>query len=377
MTDVEDQIELPPGFQISLWADDIIRPRSLALGDQGTVFVGSYFFTQGVTSPIYAIRDEDGDGDADRVWTLSNDMGTPNGIDYRDGTLYVVDEHRVMRIDEVESNLENPTFVTINSSLPSRAETDQATDVGHWWRYLRYGPDDKLYVSVGTRWSFLVGGHTANDLADPAIYSTIMRMNPDGSDLETFADGVRNSMGMDFHPVTGDLWFTDNGPSWPFQDSRFYDIPADELNRATTAGQHFGFPYVHAELPDPLVGDDAPEGHVAPAYQFEAHTAPLGARFYTGTSFPERYHGALFVAEHGTEATTPAVREQVDGDRISVFFIGADGEVEGYEVFADNFMLGDNSNYNRRPVDLLVLPDGSLLVTDDQAQEIYRIWYAG
>ena len=204
-----------------------------------------------------------------------------------------------------------------------------------------------------------------------------MRLNPDGSDLEAFADGVRNSMGMDFHPVTGELWFTDNGPSWPFTDSRFYDIPPDELNRVTAAGQHFGFPYVHGQLLDPVIGADAPEGHRAPAYEFQAHTAPLGARFYTGSSFPERYHGALFVAEHGTEATTPASREQVDGDRISVIFLDPDGRVEAYEVFADNFMLGDNSSYNRRPVDLLVLPDGSLLVTDDQAQEIYRIWYGG
>ena len=239
---VEDQIQLPDGFHISLWADNTVRPHSLALGDAGTVFVGNYFFTQGVTSPVYALRDTDGDGDADQVWALSNEMGTPNGIEYHDGTLYVVDEHRVLRIDDVENNLSNPTFVTVYDGLPSRAETDQATDVGNWWRYLRYGPDDKLYVSVGTRWSFLVGEHTANDLDDPAVYSTIVRMNPDGSSLEIFADGVRNSMGMDFHPTTGDLWFTDNGASWPFNDSRFYDIPPAELNRATAPGQHFGFP---------------------------------------------------------------------------------------------------------------------------------------
>jgi glucose/arabinose dehydrogenase len=199
--DLADQIQLPPGFRISIWADNIIRPRSLTMGDEGTVFAGSYFFTKGVTSPIYALRDDDGDGDADQVWTLSNDMGTPNGIDYHDGALYVVDEHRVMRIDDVEQNLDNPTFVTINSELPSREDTDRATNVGHWWRYLRYRPDDKIYVTVGTRWSFLVGAHTANDITDPAIYSTIVRMNPDGSDLEIFADGVRNSMGMDFHPT--------------------------------------------------------------------------------------------------------------------------------------------------------------------------------
>lgn len=374
---VEDQIQLPDGFRIAVWADRITRPRSLALGDQGTVFVGSFFFTAGLTSPVYALQDSDGDGVQDRSWTLANDFGTPNGLDYHDGALYVVDEHRVLRVDAVEDNLDNPDWVTIYSGLPTRAQTDLATDRGHWWRYLRYGPDDKLYVSVGTRWSFLVGEHTARDNDDPAVYSTIVRMNPDGSDFEIFADGVRNSMGMDFHPTSGDLWFTDNGPSWPFGDPRFYDIPADELNRASIGGEHFGFPYVHAQLPDPLIGADAPPGHMSPAFEFEAHTAPLGARFYTGSSFPARYHGALFIAEHGTEATTPATREQVDGDRISVVFVDGSGQVTGYEVFADNFMLGSNASYNRRPVDLLVLPDGSLLVSDDQSQQIYRIWYEG
>ena len=374
---VEEQIQLPDGFRIAVWADRITRPRSLALGEQGTVFVGTYFFTPGVTSPIYALRDTDGDYFQDRIWTLSNGFGTPNGIDYHDGTLFVVDEHRVLRADAIEESLESPNWVTIYSQLPTRAHTELATDRGHWWRYLRYGPDDRLYISVGTRWSFLVGEHTARDVDDPPVYSTIVRMNPDGSGFEIFADGVRNSMGMDFHPTSGALWFTDNGPSWPFDDPRFYDVPPDELNRVSTMGEHFGFPYVHGQLLDPLIGGDAPTGHRAPAFEFEAHSAPLGARFYTGTSFPARYHGALFIAEHGTEATTPALPEQVDGDRISVVFTDQAGRVTGYEVFADNFMLGSNATYNRRPVDLLVLPDGSLLVSDDQSQQIYRIWYEG
>ncbi|MCG8467597.1 MAG: PQQ-dependent sugar dehydrogenase, partial [Gemmatimonadetes bacterium] len=240
---------------------------------------------------------------------------------------------------------------------------------------LRYGPDDKVYIPVGTRWSFLVGAHTANDLDDDWRYSTIVRMSPDGSDVEVFATGQRNSMGLDFHPATGDLYFTDNQASWPFNDPRFYDIPPDELNRATGPGQDFGFPYVHGRLPDPLIGDQAPAGSVEPSFEFEGHTAPLGMRFYTGDMFPSEYHGAIFVAEHGTEPTTPtSSRSQVSGNRISVIRLGPDGEASDYEVFA-RIDYTSNASYKRRPVDLLVLPDGSLLVSDDHASQVYRITY--
>lgn len=378
-TDLAAQINLPPGFKIEAFASNITRPRSMALAEDGTVFVGSYFFTRGLTSPVYALRDTDGDFRVDEVHRLSNGFGTPNGVDYHDGTLYIVDEHRVVKVDDVLNHLDNPTFITLNSTLPTRAETEQASVTGHWWRYLRYGPDDRIYVTVGTRWAILVGAHTANDLADPEMYSTIMRMNPDGSGLEVFADGVRNSMGMDFHPSSGDLYFNDNGASWPFQDSRFYDIPADEMNRASTAGMDFGFPYMHGFDADPLIGGSAPPGQEPPAHAYDAHTAPLGLRFYTGTMFPERYQGAIFVAEHGTEASTPARADLVDGDRISVMFLDGAGNVTSSEVFASGFFQGVSGGggtvYNRRPVDLLVLHDGSLLVTDDQAQAIYRISY--
>ncbi len=374
---LKSQIRLPPGFEIDIWAAGVTRPRSMVIGDDGWVFVGTYFFTKGLTSPIWALRDDDGDGIADRKLAVRNNFNTPNGLAYSDGTLYVVDEDRVFRIDDVEENISNPTIQLISRALPSRAETDQATNVGHWWRHMAIGPDDKLYVTVGTRWSFLVGAHTARDLDDDPIYSTIMRMDTDGGNLEMFADGVRNSMGLAFHPTTGDLWFTDNGPSWPFQDPRFYDIPADELNRAPAAGMHFGFPYIHASLDDPLIGSRAPTGIEFPKHEFAAHSAPLGLTFYTGTTFPERYRNQIFVAEHGTEATTPAPLSKVHGDRISMITIDDAGEVTNYEVFADGFRQGSNADYTRRPVDLLVLPDGSLLVSDDQSQMIYRIHYEG
>lgn len=347
----------------------------MALGQNGTVFVGSYFFTRGVTSPVYVLRDQDGDHRADWRRKIENGFNTPNGIAYRNGTLWISDEEKVWRIDRVEQMLESSAPVLIYSDLPSRAETDQATNVGHFWRYLAIGPDNKIYITVGTRWSFLVGAHTARDLADPPVYSTIVRMNPDGTGFEIFADGVRNSMGMDFDPATGELYFTDNGASWPFNDPRFYDIPPDELNRARVKDLDFGFPYTHGRLPDPLIGDQAPAGQVAPIYEFEGHTAPLGMRFYTGTMFPPEYHNAIFVAEHGTEATTPARSRQVDGDRISVIHLGGDGNPIRYEVFAEGFFTGSNANYDKRPVDLLVMPDGSLLVSDDQAHMIYRISY--
>ncbi len=374
---LQDQISLPPGFHIEIWADNLVRPRSLALGDSGTVFVGTYFFTKGDTSPIYALRDTDNDHKADRVWEIRHNFGTPNGIDFHDGTLYVVDEHRVLRLPNIEASLDNPTFEEIYRDLPSRAATDSATNVGHWWRYLVYGPDDKLYITVGTRWSILAGAHSANDIDDDPQYSTIVRMNPDGTDFEIFADGVRNSVGLAFHPTSNELWFTDNGPSWPFEDSRFYDIPPDELNRAPAPGLHFGFPYVHGNLPDWVSGSSAPNGTIPPAHEFLAHSATLGLEFYTGSAFPLEYHNQIFVAEHCTEATTPAPLEKLHGDRLSVIKLDDAGIVLSYEVFADGFRLGSNRDYTRRPVDLLVMPDGSLLVSDDQAWVIYRIWYGG
>ena len=376
---LQSEIALPDGFEINIFARDIVRPRSMVLGDDGTVFVGTYFFTKGVTSPVYALRDLNGDGRSDYRREIRNGFNTPNGLAFKDGTLWIVDEDRVWRIDEVEQNLESPSPRIIYSELPSRAETDEATNVGHWWRYMEYGPDDKLYIAVGTRWSFYVGAHTANDLNDDAVYSTIVRMSPDGTDLEIFADGVRNSIGMAFHPVTGDLWFTDNGPSWPFEHPDTYDIPPDELNRATGAGQHFGFPYVHGRLPDPLMGALAPPGVVEPQWEFKAHSASLGIEFYTGDMFPESYANVAFIAEHGTEATTPVfgVRSRIHGDRISLVRTDVNGAFESYEVFADGFLRDMNHNYTRRPVDLLVLDDGSLLISDDQAQMIYRVSYTG
>ncbi|MDH3732222.1 MAG: PQQ-dependent sugar dehydrogenase, partial [Gemmatimonadota bacterium] len=355
-TGLEADFNLPDGFRIEEFARDVTRPRSLALGDDGTVYVGTYFFTAGLTSPVYALIDREGDYRVDEIREIRNGWGTPNGVDYHDGSLFVSNEHQVWRIDDIDSTLDNPQPHLLFDGLPTRAETAEATDVGHFWRYLRYGPDDRLYVPVGTRWSFLVGAHTANDLNDDWRYSTIVRMDPDGSNVEVFATGVRNSLGMDFHPSTGDLYFTDNGASWPFSDPRFYDIPPDEVNRATGPGQDFGFPYVHGRLPDPLIGASAPGGLVPPVYEFEGHTAPLGMRFYTGDMFPPEYQGAIFVAEHGTEPTTPTTsRSQVSGDRISVIRLGPDGTPNDYEVFA-SIVYNSNSAYRRRPVDLLVMP---------------------
>lgn len=374
-TGLEAEIVLPPGFRIEEFATDLVRPRSLALGDDGTVYVGTYFFTAGLTSPVYALIDRDRDYRVDAIREIRNGWGTPNGVDYHDGSLFISNEHQVWRIDDIEETLDNPTPRLIYDGLPSRAETAEATNVGHFWRYLRYGPDERLYIPVGTRWSFLVGAHTANDLNDDWRYSTIVRMNPDGSNVEVFASGVRNSLGIDFHPETGELYFTDNQASWPFDDPRFYDIPPDEVNRAHTVGLDFGFPYRHGRLADPLIGGDAPDGLVDPVFEFEGHTAPLGMRFYTGNMFPPEYRGAIFVAEHGTEPTTPTTsRSQVSGDRISVIRLGPDGSVADYEVFA-RITYSSNSNYTRRPVDLLVMPDGSLLVSDDEKWRIYRITY--
>ncbi|MCG8468701.1 MAG: hypothetical protein MJB57_10915, partial [Gemmatimonadetes bacterium] len=174
-TGVAADIFLPQGFTIEPFATRLTRPRSLALGDDGTVYVGTYFFTPGVTSPVYALIDADRDYVVDQVKQIRNGFRTPNGVDYHDGSLFISDEDLVWRIDDIESTIDDPQPYLIYDGLPSRAETDEATEVGHFWRYLRYGPDDKVYIPVGTRWSFLVGAHTANDLDDDWRYSTIVR----------------------------------------------------------------------------------------------------------------------------------------------------------------------------------------------------------
>lgn len=338
IADVVDQIRLPPGFRIELYAE-VPNARSLAVGDNGTVFVGNR-----TGGSVYALV---ADGNAVRVIELLDGLKRPNGIAVHDGDLYVAETDRVTRYPDIESHLDDvPKGEVLPISLPSKSS--------HGWRYIAFGPDDKLYISIGV----------PCNVCEEAGYGVIDRMNPDGSGRETYASGVRNSVGFTWHPATGVLWFTDNGRDWLGDD-----LPPDELNRAPAMGMHFGFPYCHAgDIPDEEFGKGRDcNDYVPPIWKFGAHVAPLGIEFYTGEMFPEAYRGQLFVAEHGSWN-----RSKKTGYRISLVRLENGVPVSG-EVFADGWLQGEKAfGY---PVDFLVLPDGSMLLSDDEVGRIYRITY--
>lgn len=348
-----DEIDLPAGFQIEVYAEGLPAARQMALGDDGTLFVGSFGLLAGQPEigNVYAVRDTDGDGTGNETLTILEGLTWPNGVAFRDGALYVGERHRILRYDDIEGRLENPPEPeVVRDGLPE--------DQSHQWRYLEFGPDGDLYTPVGAPCNVC-------ERDDP--YATITRMNPDGSEFEIFARGVRNSVGLAFHPETGDLWFTDNG-----RDMLGDDLPADELNRAARRGLHFGYPYCHqGDVPDPDLGypgicsDFRP-----PEVKLGPHVAALGLAFYTGTGFPDIYRGQLFVAEHGSWNRSAPL-----GYRIAVVYMH-DGQASGQEIFADGWLGPDGEEWGR-PVDVLQHPDGSLLVSDDRQGAIYRITYEG
>jgi glucose/arabinose dehydrogenase len=341
-----EQITLPPGFRLDVYAYGLPGARSLALGAHGTVFVGTR-----EAGKVYAVRDRDGDGRADDIFTLASGLHSPNGVAFRNGALYVAEISRVIRYEDVEARLADPPEpVVVNDTFPS--------DEWHGWKFIAFGPDGKLYVPVGAPCNVC-------ESADPR-YASLMRMEADGSGLEVFASGIRNTVGFDWHPETGELWFTDNGRDWLGDDE-----PPDELNRAPEPGLHFGFPYVHGrDLPDPKYGGAGPPERFAPAArELGAHVAPLGMRFYTGTMFPPPYRGQIFIAEHGSwNRTTPV------GYRVTLVRVEG-GKAVSYEVFAEGWLQGGKAW--GRPVDVLVMPDGALLVSDDTAGAVYRLRYGG
>ncbi|OGQ95856.1 MAG: sorbosone dehydrogenase [Deltaproteobacteria bacterium RIFOXYD12_FULL_57_12] len=340
-----DLIKLPPGFTIEIYAGNVPGARSMAMSPGGTLFVGTR--EQG---KVYAVLDRDGDHRAETVITLGRGLNMPNGVAYKDGALYVAEAHRILRFPDIDNILSLPGEPQIvNSSLP--------TDRHHGWKFIRFGPDGMLYVPVGAPCNIC-------DPGDP--YATILRMWPDGRGQEIFARGIRNTVGFDWHPATGELWFTDNGRDWLGDDQ-----PPDELNHAPAAGLHFGYPYRHGtDVVDPEYGRRIGQTKTTPpALELGAHVAPLGMRFYTGRMFPEPYRQQIFIAEHGSWNRSVPV-----GYRIVVVHLAGD-KVTDSRVFAEGW-LQEGTAWGR-PVDLLVMPDGSLLVSDDHAGVIYRIRYDG
>jgi glucose/arabinose dehydrogenase len=359
-----DRINLPPGFTIEVYAEGLSNPRSMNLTPNGTLFVGSRgapaSFARGASADagqVYAILDRDHDQKADEVITIDSGLNVPNGVAFRDGSLYVAEINRILRYDGIESRLENPPEpVVVNGTFP--------TDRMHGWKHIAFGPDGKLYIPVGAPCN------VCDRADDEPRYASITRMNPDGTDLEVFASGIRNSVGFDWHPDTGELWFTSNG-----RDGLGDNSPPDVLNLANRQGMHFGFPYCHAgDTPDPEFGEGrACTDFSPPALGLGPHVAALGMRFYTGDMFPDEYQGRIFIAEHGSWNRSPDAGHT--GYRIMTVLLDGDRAVE-YEVFAEGWLGADNTAWGR-PVDVLVMPDGALLVADDQAGVIYRISYSG
>jgi glucose/arabinose dehydrogenase len=295
------------------------------------------------------VRDTNGDQRADETYTLATGLNMPNGLAFRDGALFVTEVNRVWRYDNIEASLKAPPKpVLVNDSFP--------TDRHHGWKFTAFGPDGWLYIPVGAPCNVC-------ERDDPR-YSSIMRMKPDGTGAEVFAAGVRNTVGFDWHPVTKELWFTDNG-----RDMMGDDLPPDELNRAPRAGLHFGFPYCHGgTIADPEFGAKRPCGQfVPPARTLGPHVAALGMRFYTGTMFPAAYRQQIFIAEHGSWNRSVPI-----GYRVMLVKLKGN-EVVSYEPFAQGW-LQDRKPWGR-PVDVLVMPDGALLVSDDLAGVVYRIAY--
>ena len=339
-----DHIKLPPGFSIAVYADNVPNARGMALGRQGTVFVGTR-----KEGTVYAVVDMDGDQRADRVVTIARGLDMPVGAAFFEGSLYVSAVHRILRFDDIEQRLDHPPApVVVTDRLPG--------DTHHGWKYLAFGPDHKLYVPVGAPCNICE--------PDPDRYALLARMNRDGSQYEIVARGIRNTVGFDWDPITHDLWFTDNGRDW-LGDNQ----PPDELNHVSSAGLHFGYPYCHAgTLPDPEYGHKRPCAEFQPpAVNLGPHVAALGMRFYTGRMFPEPYRNQIFIAEHGSWNRTDKI-----GYRISVVTRDGNGPPR-YTVFSEGWLQGDTAW--GRPVDVLVMPDGALLVSDDLAGVIYRISY--
>lgn len=341
-----DLIKLPPGFKIDVYARGVPNARSMVLSPKGVLFVGSY-----QAGNVYAVVDNDQDQKADGVDLIAKELVSPIGVAFRGTSLYVGEIGRILRFDNIEDNLKNPPQpAVVTEQIPK--------DTWHGAKYIAFGPDGLLYVPVGA----------PCNVCEPASewYQTILRMKPNGDEMEVFASGIRNTVGFTWDPKTKDMWFTDNG-----RDNLGDDIPSDELNHAPQKGMNFGFPYCHqGDIPDPTFGaKHACSEFTPPAVKTGPHVAGLGLKFYDGAMFPEKYRGRIFTAQHGSWN-----RSRKIGYRVMMAEI-KDNKVVSFEPFAVGWNVG-NFVWGR-PVDVLVMPDGAMLVSDDHAGVIYRISYHG
>lgn len=335
------KLKVPPGFNIEVYASGMTNAREMALGDKGTVFVGSR-----LVDKVYAVVNKDGKRE---VKVLESGLYRPNGVAFHNGTLYIAELSQISKIDNVEDHLDNPPKPTvIYDKLPK--------DEAHGWKFIAVGPDNKLYVPVG---------QPGNNVLHDDAHGQIRRMDLDGKNDEVYVLGVRNSVGFDWNPENKQMYFTDNGRDWLSED-----VPEDELNRVTKKGEDFGAPYCYqGNIPDPEFG----WGHscsefVPPVGLMGPHSASLGMRFYTGNMFPKSYKGAIIVARHGSWN-----RSKKFGGDVVVVHLDKDGKVRNIEPLVTGFL--EDNKYIGRPDDVLVMKDGSILISDDWNGAIYRVSY--
>ena len=340
-----EQLILPKGFKIDFYATDVENARQLALSTSGIVYAG--FRRAG---NVYALKDSDKDGKADKKWIIAEGLNLPSGIAWKDGNLYVAEVDKILVFKNIDNQLDKPKSEVLFSGLPS--------DRHHGWKYIDFSPQGDLIIPVGAPCNVCE--------APTELHARILSLDIKTKKLTELAQGVRNTVGFDFHPTTGELWFSDNG-----RDMMGDDIPACEINRITQKGQHFGFPYVHAgEVKDPEFGKQANiNDYVKPELNLGAHVAPLGIHFYQGKMLPTQYHNQLLVAEHGSWN-----RSKKSGYKVAVATINKESKVTGYQDLITGFMK-DETTFGR-PVSIIEMPDGSLLISDDYAHVIYRVSYS-
>lgn len=331
-----DLLKVPAGFKIEIFANNVPNARTMVIGTQGTIFIGTRS-----AGNVYAIREG-------KQYQIASNLNMPNGLAFHKNALYIAAVDQIIRLDNIEQNLAKPSRATvIRNDLPSASH--------HGWRYIAFGPDERLYISIGAPCNVCLKKN----------FAEIRSMKADGSDERVEAKGIRNSVGFTWHPQSKKLWLSDNG-----RDMLGDDIPPDELNRVDKRGQHFGFPYCHGgTVPDPDYNDFPCASFSPPAKQLGAHVAPLGIAFYTGKQFPKEYQNQLFVAEHGSWNRT-----KKSGYRVALAKLQG-SKVIGYETFVSGWLQGQSAW--GRPAYILVMPDGSILISDDRAGAIYRVSYQG